>query len=252
MKKSLALANPSRSKVIESGLRSAGATTFSPKNGSSIDDIEYSETVHDQVYLTLRRQLMNGSLKPGQAISIRYLTKKYNVSATPAREALNRLQAERALVVGSNRTPTVPLPSRKDLRELRDVRMSLEGLAAEQATTLITPEELDEIDIHCKNMEAAIKGNDNNGYLHSNWAFHRVIYKAAQSELMMDIIETLWMRAGPLIRLALQGEGHMQHYMKHHTGALEALRCGDPTAVRTAIETDISSAAADLESTLTQ
>jgi len=37
------------------------------------------------------------------------LTETLGVSATPAREAIKRLQAEHALVVGSNRTPSVPV-----------------------------------------------------------------------------------------------------------------------------------------------
>ena len=58
--------------------------------------------VNKQVYDVLRRNLMIGHFKPGQPVSIRYLTETLGVSATPAREAIKRLQAEHALVVGSN------------------------------------------------------------------------------------------------------------------------------------------------------
>ena len=61
--------------------------------------------VNKQVYDVLRRNLMIGHFKPGQPISIRYLTETLGVSATPAREAIKRLQAEYTLVIGSNRTP---------------------------------------------------------------------------------------------------------------------------------------------------
>jgi len=209
-----------------------------------------SDTVHDQVYMELRRCLMNGQLKPGQAVSIRYLGEQFGVSATPAREAIKRLQAERALVVGANRAPTVPVPNRTDLHNLRDIRMSLEGLAAHKAAALISTDELDQLEIRYRTMFACINNGDADGYLETNWEFHRIIYKAAQSELMMDIIETLWMRAGPLIRLALPGESHMENSMAHHTHALDALKRGDPVAVRNAIEVDISSAANDLEESL--
>ena len=65
--------------------------------------------VNKQVYDVLPRNLMIGHFKSGQPISIRYLTEAMGVSATPAREAIKRLQAEHALVVGSNRTPSVPV-----------------------------------------------------------------------------------------------------------------------------------------------
>ena len=60
------------------------------------------------------------------------LTETLGVSATPAREAIKRLQAEHALVVGSNRTPSVPVLTREDLRDLRDIRLALEGIATEK------------------------------------------------------------------------------------------------------------------------
>ena len=89
--------------------------------------------VNEQVYEMLRRSLMSGYFKPGQPISIRYLTETLGVSATPAREAIKRLQAEHALVIGPNRTPSVPVLTREDLRDLRDIRLALEGMATERA-----------------------------------------------------------------------------------------------------------------------
>jgi len=158
---------------------------------------------------------MNGHLKPGQAISIRYICDQLGVSATPAREAIKRLQAERALVVGANRAPTVTVPSREDLRDLRDIRLSLEGLATEKAVSRITQEGIVELESHCQGMFDSIAQDNLDGYLENNGAFHRVIYSAAQSELMMNIIETLWMRSGPLIRPALDTKEHMSHSMGH-------------------------------------
>ena len=61
------------------------------------------------------------------------LTETLGVSATPAREAIKRLQAEHALVVGSNRTPSVPVLTREDLRDLRDIRLALEGIATKKS-----------------------------------------------------------------------------------------------------------------------
>ena len=210
-------------------------------------NVEKGETVHDQVYMEVRRCLMNGQLKPGQAISIRYLSEQLDVSATPAREAIKRLQAERALVIGANRVPTVPIPNLKDLRDLRDIRMSLEGLAAQKATSLITTDDIALLEASWQTMSDCVSSLDYDSYLETNWAFHRIIFQAAQSELMMDIIETLWMRSGPLVRLALPGDSHMFDAMANHTRALDALKRGDPVAVRTAIEADIGGAASDLE-----
>ena len=49
---------------------------------------------HERVYRRLRQQVMHGELAPGQALTLRGLAKTFDVSTTPAREAVRRLVAE--------------------------------------------------------------------------------------------------------------------------------------------------------------
>ncbi len=59
---------------------------------------------HDRVYRTLRTRIMHGELPPGEALTLRGIGKQFDVSMTPAREAVRRLVAEGALtlvVIGS-------------------------------------------------------------------------------------------------------------------------------------------------------
>lgn len=203
-------------------------------------------TAHREVYQRLREALMTGQLRPGQPISIRYLAQMLAVSTTPVREALRCLEADRALVSGANRTLTVPMLSPADLREMRNIRLALEGLATEEAATLISAAELADLERLCLGMDAAVDADDFDGYLRSNWRFHREIYGASRSELLLAMIEGLWLRVGPFIRLALPRPAHLQHSMACHWAALEALRRRDAAAARAAIVDDISGAAGDL------
>ncbi len=205
-----------------------------------------SKIVHNRVYETLRYELMVGDLKPGQSVSIRYLVNRFNISTTPARQAIERLQAGRALVIGANRTPTVPVLNLDDLYDLRDTRVALEGLATEKANGCITSTNLMQLDAHVDNMYQAIRADNADGYLQNNWSFHHIIYQSAHSQLMLGIIETLWARAGPLFRLALPSKGHAAGSMVHHVRALEALKKGNAVVARTAIEDDIRGATEDI------
>lgn len=208
--------------------------------------------IHMQVYDRLRRALMSGMFEPDQPISIRYLVDQLAISATPAREALKRLEAERALVKGANRTLTVPRLTRADLRDLCNIRLVLEGLAVEQAVGRIADRALAALEDLCVEMDRAIMRDDADAYLVANWAFHRMIYKIGSSELLLNMIEGLWMRIGPFIRLALPREQHLANSMKCHRQAIEALGARDRIGARAAIAADISDAAADLESLLTE
>lgn len=222
------------------------------KNKLMEKEIDFAGTgaVNDRVYDALRRQLTSGFLQPGQAISIRYLTDLLKISATPAREAIKRLVAEHALVIGPNRTPIVPILTRADLRDLRDIRLALEGMATERAAAMMTLEDLSFLKKLCEEMETAIKENNFDQYLESNWRFHRSIYRVSSSPYMMSIIENLWMRAGPHVRLIFLEASAIGNSMGHHRQALQALARGDGVGARIAIEADISGAASDIEGVL--
>ena len=159
--------------------------------------------------------------------------------------------AEHALVVGSNRTPSVPVLTREDLRDLRDIRLALEGIATERAAEKINQSDLSHIRELCNHMADSIKNDDTDAYLKQNWEFHRAIYRIASSEYMMRMIENLWLRSGPQVRLTFFEEFSRSNSMMHHFRACEALESNDGVGARIAIEADIAGAASDIEKVLT-
>ncbi len=202
------------------------------------------ETVHARVYLELRTALMTGAFAPGQSVTIRSLAEAFGTSAMPVREALRRLVAEQALQILPNRSVIVPLMSRAKLDELRRVRVVLEGMAAEQAATHVTPEEIDKLARLIDEMHPMAMSSDTKGYLATNQDFHFTIYRAARSQVLIPMIESLWLQIGPFLNLLLNDRAIAEMFaVKHHAAALEALREGDGRGAREAIAGDISEAA---------
>src|SRR5688572_22947029 len=66
-------------------------------------------------------------------MTVRSVAENLGVSSTPARDAINRLAAEGALVYAGPKTVIVPYLTEGNLREITLIRVALEGLAAEQA-----------------------------------------------------------------------------------------------------------------------
>src|SRR5262249_18516943 len=99
----------------------------------SMSKIEY-KTLNDRAYDEIKKGLMAGKISPGQPVVIRTLAENYGISATPVREALQRLVAERLLEMLPNRSIAVPELSAEKFVELVRIRTALEGLAAELAT----------------------------------------------------------------------------------------------------------------------
>ena len=202
------------------------------------------ETVHERVYLELRTALMTGAFAPGQNVTIRSLAKAFGTSAMPVREALRRLVAEQALQILPNRSVIVPLMSRAKLDELRRVRVVLEGMAAEQAARHVTPKEIAKLARLIDQMHPMVMSGDAKTYLAANQDFHFTIYRAARSQVLLPMIESLWLQIGPLLNLLLRDQSIAEMFaVKHHAAALEALRQGDGPGARAAIAGDISEAA---------
>ena len=79
-------------------------------------------TLTSSVYERLRRDVLKAHLAPGEPLRIEALCARYDVGASPLREALNRLSAEGIVLREEKRGFRVPPVSLKDLRELTETR----------------------------------------------------------------------------------------------------------------------------------
>ena len=99
-----------------------------------------SGNLQEQLYQRLRADLLAGRYLPGQRLKIRDLAAAWGTSPMPVRAALQRLAAEGALEGEAQRSLHVPQMDGERYRHLLQVRLSLEGLAAEaQVSQLSLP-----------------------------------------------------------------------------------------------------------------
>lgn len=202
-------------------------------------------TMQDGVYQRLRHALMTGRFEPGQTLTISGLADAFGVSPMPVREALRRLAAANALEVASNGSSCVPAISRAKLDDLCRARIAIEGLATELGAPRMDPSAIRALRRNVAEHDAL--SDDKNAYdiLIKNQEFHFSIYLASGSDVLMQIIETLWLRFGPYMRLLTQhmeqrlmGKGARQFTMRHRM-IIAALEQGDAGAARAAIIEDI-------------
>jgi DNA-binding GntR family transcriptional regulator len=203
------------------------------------------ETLQAQAYAQLREAVMSGRFRPGRAITVRAAANALGTSVMPVRGALQRLEAEGALSArDQRRTLMIPVLTRDELAEVRDIRVVMEGFAASRAAVSITPEELDVVKFHYDSMSSAAHAGDVEGYTRANWLFHATIYRASRMDRLLGIIESLWLRIGPYVHQMLPDQPSLVGSLPHHGEALEALRRRDPIAASDAIASDIKSCAA--------
>jgi len=201
-----------------------------------------SGSVSQQVYLTLRHFLISGEFRPGESVSLRTLAKRLGTSAMPVREAVNRLIAEQALQMLANRQVIVPRMTRRKFFEITRVRQLLEGMVAGNACENMTDTLLSKLEADHVEILASLTFGSVAEILTRNKAFHFVLYSAAQSEVLMPMIEGLWMQTGPFQALSLSRQKPLWQGHRH-VALLAALRRRDKTAVINSIEGDIGDVA---------
>jgi DNA-binding GntR family transcriptional regulator len=198
-------------------------------------------TMQDHVYRQLCDLILNGEIAPGQLITIQTLADAFGVSAMPVREALQRLTAARVLTVVSGRTIGVPPLTNSRLMDLRRVRLEVEAIAGQWATSNIGEAHLKRLDNLIAEMNKAARAGDRKQYVRLNRNFHFTIYDAAGSAALMAIIENLWLQISPYFHL-LHASGNYLKSNEQHGLIRDALRRRDTKGVRSGLRTDINAA----------
>lgn len=198
-------------------------------------------TLRDHATRELRRALMTGQFEPGQHITIRGLAQQLGMSMTPVREAVARLAADRAITAEPNRWMRIPLLNGAELRELRDIRVALEGLATERAAAHATPELMRELDRLEAEIVALRPAGNPKAMIPAIGKLHFTIYRASAMPALVQLIEGLWLRSGPYVNLLFRG--YAQQERGSLRGAiLRALARGDGASARRSMEADIGNA----------
>jgi DNA-binding GntR family transcriptional regulator len=196
------------------------------------------DTLQDQVYNQLAGLILDGGIAPGQLVTIQSLTEAFRVSAMPVREAFKRLTAANALTIVSGRTVGIPPLNLERLTDLRNVRLELEGTAAEWAARHIQETAIARLEADLRSMNQAIASGETRDYLRANRAFHFTLYRESRSATLVALIEIVWLQISPYFNLLRASGNYIFANAKHRT-VIDALRHGDGPTAKDAIRADI-------------
>ena len=193
-----------------------------------------NERLSQRAYQAIRTSLRRGELRPGEKLILRPLAAKLRLSATPVREALLRLVSEQALGLDERSSVIVPTLGADDLDEIHELRIDLEGRAAELTAQKGDEAVVERLEAICRRFNSAV---DAESVLDANWEddrFHREILLSAGRPMMVRLVENLQVRTGPLMALAdLSGGTDGRAAM--HAALVRAVRASDGAAGRQAM-----------------
>lgn len=195
------------------------------------------ENLNSAVYGALCDALIEGRFQPGDRLKIRDLAEQFGTSVTPIRDAILRLANDEAIIFRSPRDIRIPDLGESRYREIRAIRVRLEGLAAETAAQVVTSADIATLERILLENEHAIETGDRLKGAQLNQAFHFMLPKIAGLPVLNGILRRLWLQMGPHISDAYIAGGRAM--IDHHYPVVEALKRHDSAAASMAIVDDI-------------
>jgi DNA-binding GntR family transcriptional regulator len=198
---------------------------------------------HERVYRSLRGQILAGEMAPGDSVTLRGLAESLGVSMTPAREAVRRLVAERALEMTASGRAAIPTPGLARLEELFRARELLEPELAVRALPRADKSLISSLRAIDGTIDGYLAKGDATGYVRANNEFHTTLYALADAPALMALVESVWLQTAPVMR-RIYGRIGTAALADYHEAALTALASRDAAALADAIRQDVAQGAA--------
>ena len=196
--------------------------------------IDFDVTVNEYlplrevVFNTLRRAILKGELEPGERLMEVALANKLGVSRTPIREAIRKLELDGLVVMIPRKGAIVAKITEKDLRDVLEVRASLEDLATQLAVQRMFEDDIVQLRSACDAFSRAVdEGDDFHELAKKDVAFHDIIYAATENQRLVQMLNNLREQMYRYRLEYLKDESAHRTLAEEHIQITEAIRTRD-------------------------
>lgn len=204
-----------------------------------------SRTAHEYALTTLRSAILSGELSGGTRLVQTKLAAELDLSTTPLREALRDLAMEGLVVFDPHRGAVVRTLDIDEVREIYELRITLEPIMVRRVAERITAEQFDRAEELATKMRSE---TDLSAWVDLNRDFHAVFYESDSNSKLAGILATLRDSASVYVGLSLKArpqqvpKANAEHaklirlYRKRDTETIEGLTLGHLRSTLSAIE----------------
>lgn len=146
-------------------------------------------TLKDQISLRIKEMIISNTLQPGQVIVIDKLANDFGVSHTPIREALAMLERDGFVELNSYQNPRVVNVTEKDVREVYEMRLMVEGWACESAAKNLKNEQIEELLEQLEVARIEVSKHNFIPHLETDLMLHELIMRSTDNSLFWNIAE---------------------------------------------------------------
>ncbi|NIS63034.1 MAG: FCD domain-containing protein [Proteobacteria bacterium] len=131
--------------------------------------------------------ILDWELKPGSKILQEHLAQRLSVSRTPLVKALRILESDGLVETAPNRGAFVRKFSKKEMLWMYDIREALEGIAAREAASIATDQQIEELRDIFKDFSPPLENVDIEAYTTADIGFHQKITELCQNQMLFQI-----------------------------------------------------------------
>jgi DNA-binding GntR family transcriptional regulator len=199
-----------------------------------------------RAYRALWNEIVRGRIEFGAQLRPDTIAEQLDISTTPVREALHRMESDGLIVKLPYRGWFVREFSEQEVRELYEMRAVLESFSVGRACERITEEELGWLREHQTVGEAALKAGDMEAYRIYNRDLHVAIMEAARNAYLSSAMEQLTMQSQMLMARTIRLVGRPSRAIEEHRDLIELIAGRKDKEAQALMERHILSALDDI------
>jgi DNA-binding GntR family transcriptional regulator len=175
-------------------------------------------------YDELKDMILNGELEPGERIVLDDLSQALNLSVTPIRDALNKLEQEDLIVITPRTSHSVVKISADDAADILDLRLMLEMYALQSAGSSLASFPAQKF----RNLFARIsKDGSPRDFISTDNQFHSAILAISPNQRLPRLYSYLQNLIQVISVQAIKIEGRIAEANKEHLELLDAIEAQD-------------------------
>ncbi|MFC6640340.1 FCD domain-containing protein [Sulfitobacter sp. JBTF-M27] len=180
----------------------------------------------DEVYDQLVQAIMDREIGPDDRLVQEKLAAELDISRTPVREALLRLEKEGVLHLANSGGFRLAKISEEETLELYQARAAIEGQAARILTARNDPEELERLRVLIRQTED-LKDPTTRDYFIANRTIHRAFMEAAGNRFLLEMFDMIWGRAMAFHLFAAIENADISKSLGNHIELVDVIATGD-------------------------
>jgi len=213
-------------------------------------EIDTTAPLKAQAYSTVRRAIIEMVLTPGSVVNERKICEELNISRTPLREALLRLNDESLVKIVPNQRTTIAKIDPETMFEGQFIRQALELKLVRLAAMRMNADSERRLDLSMYQQRRAAGDSDLSASFKLDEEFHELIASIGSSARVWQIIKSAKAHVDRVRHLAYPRKNRLKEILDDHSEIADALKLRDPDLAQAAMSKHLGNFYESLDSVL--